>query len=299
MEFQFYTCDVFTDTRFGGNQLAVLPDARGLTELQLQQIAGEFSFSETTFVFPPQQGGTRQVRIFTPATEVPFAGHPNIGTAFVLASVGELAEFKSSMEIVFEEKAGPVPIVLNKTPDNLIWCELQAPQTVSFGSTASVKTVAAALSLQPEDLVVKNHPPQIASVGLPFLMVELRDLSALERARVNMEGFDKIAAQGIDPLIHIYIKSDDSFDLRARMFAPFDGVPEDPATGSANCALAGLLSHLEKQKSGHFKWRIAQGYEMGRPSLLTARSEKKDGIVTSTWIGGSCVLISQGTIYVE
>ena len=298
MEFQYYICDVFTDKRFGGNQLAVLTNARGLTDIQMQQIAREFNFSESTFVFPPEDGHTRKVQIFTPATEVPFAGHPNIGTAFVLASIGELGAFNETTEIVFEEKAGMVPITLNRLHDESIWCELEAPQKISLGATVSIETVADALSLTISDLIAESHLPQVASVGLPFLIAELRNKSALERARINIEGFEKIAAQGITPDIHVYTKSNDAFDIRARMFAPFDGVPEDPATGSANCALAGLLSHNSDLKSGKFEWKIAQGVEMGRPSLLKARSEKKNGVVTSTWIGGSCVMISKGVIYI-
>ena len=299
MKFQYYICDVFTDKRFGGNQLAVLTDARGLTEIQMQQIAREFNFSESTFVFPPEKGNTRKIQIYTPSTEVPFAGHPNVGTAFVLASIGELGVFNETTEIIFEEKAGLVPITLNRLHDESIWCELEAPKKISLGSTVSIETVTSAISLTVDDLMVDNHLPQVASVGLPFLIAELRNRSALERARINMEGFEKISEQGITPDILVYIKSNDAFDIRARMFAPFDGVPEDPATGSANCALAGLLSHNSELKSGKFEWQIAQGVEMGRPSLLKARAEKKDNMVTSTWIGGSCIMISKGVIYVD
>ncbi len=299
MEYQYYMCDVFTDKRFGGNQLAVLPDARGLTETQMQQIAREFNFSESTFVFPPEKGQTRNVRIFTPSTEVPFAGHPNIGTAFVLATIGELDGFTQSTEIVFEEKAGLVPITLKKTGDKTLWCELKAPEKMTLGATVAIETIASAISLTNADFISDNHLPQVASVGLPFLIAELRDRSALEKARINIEGFEKIAALGITPDIHIYTRSQDAFDIRARMFAPFDGVSEDPATGSANCALAGLLSHCSDLKSGSFDWQIAQGDEMGRPSLLKARAEKKDGEVTATWIGGNCVLVANGVIYVD
>ena len=130
-------------------------------------------------------------------------------------------------------------------------------------------------------------------------MVELDSRSALERARTRLEEMEKIEALGITPDIHLYVRSDDEFDIRARMFAPFDGVPEDPATGSANCALAGLLAHCDPTKSGNFAWRIAQGVEMGRPSLLEARAEKTDGKVVSTWIGGSCVMVSEGVIFVD
>jgi trans-2,3-dihydro-3-hydroxyanthranilate isomerase len=130
-------------------------------------------------------------------------------------------------------------------------------------------------------------------------MVELRDLSALENAMINQNGFKKIAAEGIMPDVHIYIRSHDEFDIRARMFAPVDGVPEDPATGSANCALAGLLAHFHESSTGKLEWRIAQGVEMGRPSLLQARAEKRDGKVLSTWIGGNCVMVAEGYICVD
>jgi trans-2,3-dihydro-3-hydroxyanthranilate isomerase len=299
MEFQYYTCDVFTDKRFGGNQLAVITDARGLTDNQMQQIAREFNYSESTFIFPPEKGYTKKVRIFTPATEVPFAGHPNIGTAFVLATIGELGGINKTTEIVFEEKAGLVPITVKKQQDGSIWCELKAPQKLFVGKTVPVEMVAKAISLTNENIVTDNHPPQVASVGLPFLIAELRNKSALERARINIEGFEKISALGIIPDIFIYTKSEDEYDIRARMFAPFDGVPEDPATGSANCALVALLSSLDEKKDGNFSWHIAQGVEMGRPSFLKARTEKKDGEVIATWIGGSCVKISKGVIYID
>lgn len=296
MKYQFYTCDVFTDKQFCGNQLAVLPHAQGLTTKQMQQIAGEFNFSESTFVFPPEADGTRKVRIFTPAAEVPFAGHPNIGTACVLASIGELDDSYGSSGIVFEEKAGMVPITFRLSDDKQLWCELKAPEKFSMGKVLPIDAVAAAVSLSPEDIIVSTHPPIIASVGLPFLMVELRDLEALERAAANIDGLKNLISLGITPDIHLYIHSNDDFDIRARMFAPLDGVPEDPATGSANCALAGLLAHCSDQNSGRFSWRIAQGVEMDRPSLLEARVEKQLGEVFSVHIGGSCVMVSKGEL---
>ena len=299
MKYKYYICDVFTNQRFGGNQLAVLPDASGLTDKLMQQIAREFNFSESTFIFPSEKGNTRKVRIFTPSIEVPFAGHPNIGTAFVLASVGKLEEFEETIEIVFEEKAGLVPITLRKFEEGNLWCELKAPEKISLGMTISVETFASSISLPIGEIVTDTHLPQVASVGLPFLVAELRDQSSLKRARVNLDGFEEIAAQGVTPDVHVYIRSNDEFDIRARMFAPFDGVPEDPATGSANCALGGLLAHYDEARSGNFEWRISQGAEMGRPSLLKTRAEKKDGTVISTWIGGSCVMVSEGMIYVD
>jgi trans-2,3-dihydro-3-hydroxyanthranilate isomerase len=299
MKYNYYTCDVFTAQRFGGNQLAVLADASGLNDKQMQQIAREFNFSESTFVLPADEGSTRKVQIFTPTREVPFAGHPNIGTAFVLATAGEFGEIGESTEVVFEEKAGLVRISIRKSDQGAISCELKAPQVFSLGKELPAEMVAEALCLSASEIVTDIHSPIVASVGLPFLMVELRDRSVLQKAGINPIGFERIADQGVMPDIHLYVRSDDEFDIRARMFAPHDGVPEDPATGSANCALAGLLAHYHESTSGHFEWRIAQGVEMGRPSLLQARAEKTADKVLSTWIGGSCVLVSEGHIYVD
>jgi trans-2,3-dihydro-3-hydroxyanthranilate isomerase len=296
MGYRYYICDVFTSTRFGGNQLAVLPEAQGLSDRQMQQITREFNFSESTFVLPAERGHTRRVRIFTPTTEIPFAGHPNVGTAFTLATTGALGPIDGGTTITFEEKAGLVPIEVRRRGDG-IWCELSAPERLTLGKTLSAEMIAAAVSLDPGDVVTSTHQPQVASVGLPFILAEIRDRAALARARIYGPGFDAIIAQGIQPPdIHLYVKSGDEFDIRARMFAPYDGVPEDPATGSANCALAAMLCHYRAERSGSASWRIAQGVEMGRPSVLEARAEKRDGIVTGAWIAGSSVLVSEGVI---
>lgn len=299
MEYKYYICDVFTEKRFGGNQLAVLPNASGLTDVQMQQIAREFNFAESTFIFPPEEGNTRKVRIFTPSAEMPFAGHPNIGSAFVLASIGELEEFDNAIEIIFEEKAGLVPITLRKLENGLLSCELKGPEELSIGATVPVEIFASAISLSANDIVTNTHPPQIASIGLPFLVAELQDQAALKRVKVDLNGFEEIAALGITPFIHVYIRSNDEFDIRARMFAPFDGVPEDPATGSANCALGGLLAYYNELRTGNFEWQISQGVEIGRPSILKARAQKKEGNVISTWIGGSSVMVSEGVIFID
>ncbi len=306
MSYRYYICDVFTTSKFGGNQLAVIPEATGLTGDQMQRIAREFNFSETTFVRPSERGFTRHVRIFTPSIEVPFAGHPNIGTAFVLAATGRLEISAGSLDIDFEEKAGRVPIRIEAQPESGggFYCELQAPEKLSMGKTVSPDLVASALSLDPEEVVVETHPPVVASVGLPFLITELRDRSALERVVMNFEAFRAIADLGVTPDIHVYVRTHDDaedkdgFDIRARMFAPFDGVPEDPATGSANAALAGLLAHHDAdQHSGEFSWTIGQGIEMGRPSVIQARAKKADGEVTEVRVGGHAVLFSEGVLY--
>lgn len=298
MRRRYYICDVFTDTPFGGNPLAVLPEAEGLSDLQMQQIAREFNFSESSFVFAAERGGTRKVRIFTPKHEVPFAGHPNVGTAFVLAETGEFGPVDSQFSVTFEEEAGLVPISIGERGGRT-WCELAAPEKLLVGRPVPTSLIASAVSLSPDDLVESTHPPQEASVGLPFVFTELASVDALGRARVNMNGFDALQAEGIRPSLHLYVRSHDKFDLRTRMFAPHGGVPEDPATGSANCALAGLLSHYDPKATASFGWRIAQGVEMGRPSVLEARAEKNSGVVVDTWIGGNSVMVSEGFIRIS
>jgi len=250
-------------------------------------------------VLPPQAGHDRRVRIFTPPREVPFAGHPNIGTAFVLATMGVFGPLDGPASVTFEEQAGQVPIAVHKREGGRIWCELTAPQGLTLGRTVSAQSAAAAVSLTADDILTTSHAPRVASVGLPFLIAELRDRDALARARPDISGLEGLIAEGIaQPDVHLYVRTSDGFDIRARMFAPMDGVPEDPATGSANCALVGLLSHLDEAAGGSFSWRIAQGVEMGRPSVLEARTEKRDGEVVSVWIGGESVLVSEGLIEV-
>lgn len=299
MNYKFFTCDVFTRKRFGGNQLAVIPQAEGLTTRRMQQIAREFNFSETTFVLPAEKGHTRKVRIFTPAREIPFAGHPNIGTAFVLAGSPENEDIHAGMTVVFEERAGLVPVTIDKKAGGRLWCELEAPERLSLGEIVMPEVAAAALSLETEEIELNVHPPRSAGVGFPFLIVELRSMEALKKARFNTLAMEQLAEEGVPPDVLLYVRSSGKVDIRARMFAPFEGVPEDPATGSANCALAALLSHYDPKKNGKFRWRIAQGIEMGRPSMLVARTEKKDGEIVATRIGGDCVMVSEGTITVD
>jgi trans-2,3-dihydro-3-hydroxyanthranilate isomerase len=298
VKYRYLHCDVFTDEAFGGNPLAVLPDAQGISDRRMQQIAREFNFSETSFVLPAETGHTRRVRIFTPSVEVPFAGHPNVGTAFVLAATGELGPLQEPIHVTFEERAGLVPITVERRSDGTIACELRAPERLSLGPEVPVAELAGAVSLQPEDVVTRVHAPRVFSVGLPFLFAELTGREALARARSDSSALDAIVARGVTPDIHVYARSADGFDLRTRMFAPRDVVPEDPATGSANAALAAALAHFDAKPDGRFRWRIAQGVEMGRPSVLEASAEKRNGEVVAARIGGASVLVAEGWIEV-
>lgn len=294
--YAFHTCDVFTGERFGGNPLAVLPHASGLSDAQMQRIAREFNHSETTFVLPPEAGHTRRVRIFTPYDELPFAGHPNIGTAFVLAATGELGPLAGPTSVTFEEGAGIVPLDIDVEAGKPTRCELAAPEPLSLGPRVPVELVAKALSLSPGDLVTKTHPPQVASVGLPFLFAEVASVEALSRVRVGPGALAALEAEGAPLAIHVYARSGDA-DLRARVMIA-EGGYEDPATGSANGALGALLAHLDATPGGELCWRVTQGVEMGRPSTLDLRVEKRGGEVATTRVAGACVLVSEGWIQV-
>jgi len=301
MRYRYYTCDVFTERRFGGNPLAVLPDAAGLAGEQMQRVAREFNYSETTFVLPADDPAhTRKVRIFTPGAEIPFAGHPNVGTAFVLAATGMLPAGADSLQVVFEEGAGPVPVAIRYRDGQPVYCELTAPQALTLGAMPPVGAVAASLGLSAESVVTSTHPPQVASAGLPFLLVELRDRTALAEARVRHDEHALLmrACGGEGLLLYTRDSGAPGVDLRARMYAPLHGVAEDPATGSANVALAGLLAACAPEGDGTFAWRIVQGVEMGRPSLLEASAIKRGGAVETVRIGGRSVLVCDGWIEV-
>ncbi len=294
-EYRYYTCDVFTRERFGGNPLAVVPDARGLDTAAMQALAREFNYSETTFVFPPEGDHTRAVRIFTPAVEVPFAGHPNVGTAFMLAELGEVEWGADTAVVHFEEKAGTVPVRIARDGRGGTFCELTAPEPLSLGPEPAVEEVAAAIGLEYGDVVTAVHPPRVASVGLPFVVTEIASRAALARAAPDVRGMRTLQARGITPDIHLYTRDAGDFDLHTRMFAPLDGVPEDPATGSANSALIGLLGQADPALSGQWRWRIAQGVDMGRPSELFGSVEKAAGKVSAVQIGGYSVPVFTGT----
>jgi trans-2,3-dihydro-3-hydroxyanthranilate isomerase len=298
VQYRFFICDVFTTERFGGNQLAVLPDAQGLSTGRMQQITREFNYSESTFVTPGHDSLSRNVRIFTPSIEIPFAGHPNVGTAFALANDGAFGDIGDGITVTFAEAAGAVPVSVRRDDEGRIWCELEAPEQLSIGDKVDAGRIAAALSLDESDIVTSTHEPQVASVGLPFLMVELASTDALARAKVVTAGLESLREDGITPDVHMYVRSNDEVDIRARMFAPLDGVPEDPATGSANCALVALLTEVDEQYSSGGSWRIAQGVEMGRPSILEARACREEGTI-KVWIGGYSVLVAEGSIDVD
>jgi trans-2,3-dihydro-3-hydroxyanthranilate isomerase len=298
MSLQFQTVDVFTAERFSGNPLTVVLNAEGLSMEQMQAIAAEFNLAETTFVLPPKDAAnTAHVRIFTPRGEMPFAGHPNVGTAFVLARAGtSYGRSISSDQVTFEEKAGLVPITLLKD-SAVVGARLASPQMLTVGAEIEVELIASACSLAADDIETGNHHPCIASCGAAFILAELKTRDALASASPRSDIFRQEVSKYPATSILLYTQVDeDKIDIRARMFAPHHGIPEDPATGSANVALIGLLAKLRPEPELKLSKRIAQGVEMGRPSLLHAEAEKRGGVVTETYIGGRCVPVMSGAI---
>ena len=298
MQRRYVTVDVFTDRAFGGNPLAVVLDAEGLSTGQMQAIATEFNYSETTFVLPPaDKANDAHVRIFTVRSELPFAGHPNVGTAFVLAAQAASAPAR----LKFEEKAGLVPVEILKAQGRVAGAEFTAPQPLKKGATVDAKEAAAILSLAASDIRTDRHPPQIASVGLPFLIVEIVAREALGRAKPDAAAFWRtFPAVGADA-VYFYTRdvpaAERPLDLQARMFHPgSSGLSEDPATGSATGAAAAVLAELDPLRDGEVRSRIGQGFDMGRPSLLLTRVIKKDGAAISTHVGGNCVQMMEGML---
>ncbi len=297
---RFITTDVFTGVRFGGNQLAVIPDAQGIPEELLLPIAREFNYSETTFVYPPEQPGhTRRVRIFTPGGEVPFAGHPTIGTAIVLAVTGEISAWDGEARIMLEETVGPVPVVIRGVHAGGGWAQLSAAKMPELGPPVPSRSMLAKmLGLVTDDIMATSERPQAVSCGLPFLIVPLTSIKAVSHARVNLERWEETLANAWASMIWVYAADPETAErhYRARMFAPGISVPEDPATGSAGVTFAGYLAARARTRTGTLAWTIDQGVEMGRPSRLEIEADKADGAITALRVGGQAVLVSEGTM---
>jgi trans-2,3-dihydro-3-hydroxyanthranilate isomerase len=295
---RYVTVDVFTDRRFTGNPLAVVLDAEGLSQAEMQAIATEFNYSESTFVLPPQAlGHTAQVRIFTPTIEVPFAGHPNVGTAVVLARAWQAEGRPLPASFLFEEAAGVVPVRLDLNDGQVVGAELTAPEPLSVGATVSLTDAAACVGLDAAEIVSATHAPVTASVGLRFLIVELASRAALARAAGDLATHARVLAPLGTDGVFVYVRAPGSTALDARMFAPLDKVPEDPATGSATVAALALLATCEAVE-GERHWQVIQGEDMGRRSVLNGRTVLRDGALLSVHVGGGAVEVMRGTLSV-
>lgn len=298
MKLRFITTDVFTARPFTGNQLAVVTDARGIPEDSLLPIAREFNYSETTFVYPPDSAAhARRVRIFTPGAEVPFAGHPTIGTAVVLARIGEIPLTGDETRIVLEEGVGPVPVTIRARDGVATSAQLSVAKLPEIGPPPPARTtLAEMLSLEPSQLLGGPNGPQAVSCGLPFLIVPVKDRAAVAAAKVRMDVWEKTLARYWAPDIMVVARDPEleGSQLRARVFVPGLSVPEDPATGSCAAALAGYLAAREAAPNGSFRWVMEQGFEMGRPSILELEADKRDGAIVAVRVAGDAVLVSDG-----
>lgn len=296
MPHRFVIADVFTEHAFGGNQLAVLPDGRGISERAMQALAREFNFSETTYVLPPETPGTDfRLRIFTPANELPFAGHPTVGTASVLARLGLVPLHDGTGRVVFGENVGPVSVDL-RVDDARAFARLSLEATVEEpAERPAPHEVAAALSLPAEAV----REAWFASVGTPFCFACVTDREAVDRAQVDGAAWSRCFAGAFSDAV-FFFAGDVAAGGRfyARMFAPSFGIVEDPATGGAAATIAGSLANRLPEREGVFTWTIDQGVKMGRPSRLEASAEKRDGRAVRVMAGGSTVLVAEGSVTV-
>jgi trans-2,3-dihydro-3-hydroxyanthranilate isomerase len=294
---RYVTLDVFTRERFGGNPLAVVLDAAGLAPAAMQTLAREFGYSETTFVLPPRVSAhTAQVRIFTPTTEVPFAGHPNVGTAVALAHDMAARGIVPPDEFIFEEAAGLVRLALLREAHGVVGAEFRAPQPLSRGMTASAGEAALCLSLAAADVSTACHAPQVLSVGLPFLVVELASRAALRRAQPLLAEHQRILPPLGTDSVFAYVREAGAALLEARMFAPLDACVEDPATGSASAATLALLAALAPAASEVLHWQVRQGDDMGRPSRIRGRTARRADGGIDVFIAGHAVTVMQGSV---
>jgi trans-2,3-dihydro-3-hydroxyanthranilate isomerase len=300
MRYTYHLLDVFTERPSGGNRLAVFADARGLSHAQMQATARALNLSETVFVFPAAQAGhTRSIRIFTPGFELPFAGHPTIGTAFLLAALGEGARKGDEAALVLEERVGPVRVSVRLRDGQPTFAELTAAHVPERGPEPPPReALAPLLSLEVDDLVADGLSPVALSAGVPFLFIPLRDRRALGRARLDIGRWERDVAGFWAP--HVYPLTLDpehpGSHVRARMFAPSMGITEDPATGAAASALPGLLAGLAPPGDDTLRWVIEQGFEMGRPSILHVAADRRGGVLTAVRVGGSSVLVGGGEL---
>ena len=311
----FHTVDVFTDRVFGGNPLGVFPDAAGLSDDLMQRIAREMNLSETVFLSPPETpDGTRRVRIFTPAVEVPFAGHPTVGTAHFLAATGAVELPPGGGTVVLEENVGPVAVEVEMEDGRPVRARLTAAVEPEHRDSPWPPDALAALLSLPEGAVGMDPeavpgveaplPPELVSLGLPYVVVPVRDVAAARASRLDTATWERMTRGAWSRMIYVVAPGGEGpdVDLHVRMYAPAAGVPEDPATGSAAAALGAWLGRrVAPGRDGRTvtrSWLVEQGLEMGRPSLLEVEADVEGDGVRAVRVGGRSVLVSRGTMTV-
>lgn len=301
MKREFHTFDVFTDQRFAGNPLAIVTDGQGLDEEAMQAVAREFNLSETMFLFPPDnEAHSMKARIFTPGQELPFAGHPTVGAAVFLGmeKLGAVTHEEEAI-IVLETGVGAIRAGVRLRPDEAPFAEFDVPRLPEAGGEAGTKeTLAAALSLAPEEIGFENHLPAACSAGNPFIFVPVRNLDVIARARVDSRNWDAAFAEVTGAYLYTRETVNHAASFHARMFAPAVGVDEDPATGSAAAAFAAVVHRFDEPRDGIHGYRIEQGYEMGRPGEIMLEMEIEAGALVRVRIGGHAVPVARGELEV-
>ncbi|MFV1950931.1 MAG: PhzF family phenazine biosynthesis protein [Nitrospinota bacterium] len=287
----FYIVDVFTEERYAGNQLAVVRDAKPLSDTEMQRIAREMNYSETTFILSDKkQAGGYDVRIFTPEKEVPFAGHPTLGTAYVIQHEIIREPIKT---IIMNLKIGQIPVTLNYRGEHIDILWMTQIDAV-FGLIFDPEPISQVLGLDKRE-IDDRFPIQEVSTGIPFIIVPLKTLDALKQARVARDRYFKLIKDTQAKAILIFCPEtyNQENDLNVRVFADYYGVPEDPATGSANGCLSGYLVKYHYFEKDQINIQVEQGYEIGRPSLLFLRAEDNKGKIDIS-VGGKVVMIAKG-----
>lgn len=300
---RYHVLDVFTERALAGNPLAVVLDSAGLDDAAMQAVARQFNLSETVFVMEPQDPvNTARLRIFTPGGELPFAGHPTVGTAALLADLHAGEHLRQGVVIALEERIGLVRVEVSRRPSGALRAVFDLPHLPeALDLPLDPGPVAKALGLDVLDIGFGAHGLCVWSAGVPFVMVPVRDRGTLARARVADAALWR-AAFGITGKGAAYVycgePEGEGHHVRARMFSPLMGIAEDPATGSAAAAFAGLAATLERPEDGVHQLIIEQGFEMGRPSLLALDMEIRAGLLVRAALGGSAVRVAEGTLHV-
>ncbi|MGZ9133371.1 MAG: PhzF family phenazine biosynthesis protein [Nitrospira sp.] len=297
---KFYQADVFTSQPFGGNPVAVFPDADGLTDDELQQIAREMNLSETVFVFPPTDpAAVARLRIFTPTQEIPFAGHPVLGTFYVLAQIGRISTQEPVTPVVQECNIGLFPVELHAEQSRVVRVVMSQPKPEFLDPIDDVYLIGGALSLPKHVIADTKWPLQVVSTGLPVLIVPVRTLTAVRSINPDASAIinvcERFGANGIMVFTTVTVESFAS--VHARMFAPKIGILEDPATGSAGGALGAYLVQNGVVEVGPTTdILIEQGYEIDRPSRILVQVESDDDVIQGVKVGGHCVMVVEGTL---
>ena len=304
MDRRYAILDVFTDTALAGNPLAIVRDAEGLDDAAMLSIAREFNLSETVFVLPPDNPAhTAKVRIFTPGRELPFAGHPTVGTAIHLANerFGDNQADDVDVMVVLEEKVGPVRCGVVLRSAGVAYAEFDLPRLPKVADSApDVKAVAEALGLAEHEIGFGHFPLSVADAGVPFVIVPVNGLEAARRAAPSAERWASVFSSGgcLDVYLFTAEVERPGATYHTRMFAPTMGIAEDPATGAAAAAFAGVLHRYGQLTDGSHSYRLEQGVEMGRPSLIDLEIDVADGALHAARIGGNTVVVAEGVLKV-